>query len=70
MGIKLADRLSEIGKEVFGWDCEWKMNYTSGIKKYGAEKAFQKLMIKNPILKSKIVILSHDFAWVTRFRYT
>ena len=67
MGIKLADKLSEIGKEVFGWDNDWRMNYTTGRKKYGAQKAFKKLINKETISKSKNVILSHDIAWFTRF---
>jgi hypothetical protein len=67
MGIKIADKLSGSGKEVFGWDSEWKMNFTSHQKYYGARRAFKKLLIKQTKLPSKIVILSHDIAYMTRF---
>jgi len=66
VAIEIANKLSALGKNVFGWDCEWNMNFKNHKRDYGAETAFNKLMKKKTRLPGKNIILSHDVAFIER----
>ncbi len=66
VGIEIANQLSDSGKDVFGWDFEWKMNFKNHKRDYGAETAYKKLIKKKTRLPAKNIILSHDDAFIER----
>jgi hypothetical protein len=63
ISLEIADKLSETGSLVFGWDSEWAEDFSINRNKYGGREAFQRLLVKNSRSPKQIVILSHDKAF-------
>jgi hypothetical protein len=69
ISLEIADKLSETGSLVFGWDSEWAEDFDINRNKYGGTEAFQRLLVKDSRSPKQIVILSHDKHSGVNFTY-